>query len=468
MEFLRVARLPIASGAYARIVGLTGRTELNGVDVEIISPIPCGAELQAPERRWLVCLVCPHDGKSHKLKVRARNLLVVGGWPSLDDEMPRVPDPPEAWRECRSEERTALLHAAAQPFQLHRLCGLDLSADAGRLCAKHVELISTACIHIRWLVLDSCTNAVDDQSLPLLAEPPALTWLSVRACRRVSDAGVRALADGFDLMPKEPREVVRSERSRGPLAALGAAIGGARRPLRLQTIRLNGCSLVTDASGSSLGTGCTSLTTVCLSALPLLGDRGLCELARHATLTAVELDACPSVSDTGISTLARLCPLRSLSLRGQMLSRRGLASCGATEVEVRHNTISSRDAMSTRNVNLSGGATSPGDVVPDGALALSDFSLRALAEYRGASLTALDVSASRWLSDGAVQAISSHCVYLRLLFFACCPKLTEAALHAAAAAPSIACIDAYGCPAMKEATLRAVMEAKPNLEIRCV
>ncbi len=383
MEAVRIDLLQLAVGCRVRLSNLS-RADLNGVSGDVLG-FAGTSDCSAEDARWVVR---KSDGAD--VKVRARNLTVVGGWPRM---LPHVP----LLLEGGADERAAAYRAVAEPFGLAMVSALDLAEHRRELTAAHVALISASAERLEALRLDGCVAAIDDQSVVHLTALPALRTLSLRGCTRLGDDGVDGLAAGLDLLPEECAEVRTGERARGLFAALAVAMGGARRPLRLTTLCLADCAALTDRAVVRLAEGCPGLTAVDLSGCAGVSDRGVGALARHGALVALALSRCPRVTDTGVCALARACPVHALRL-----------------------------ASSSPEAVLSG---------------VTPFALRALAENRGASLTALDLGGQPQLAaDAVLRALCGRCPRLQRLRLTGCERLTGRTLREAlgVAAPGVA------------------------------
>lgn len=446
MEFVAPAKLTLAAGCRVRVANLVSRGDLNGCEADVLAPAASGA-LSDLEARWIVRC----ELTSEEVKVRARNLVVTGGWPGPDDELPTVP---MLDKSLDREERAHVLCIAAQPFGLATITGLDLASQRERIGDAHIYLISVACQRLVSLRLDGCV-AITDTTVAHLTALPAIRALSLRGCDALTDAGVTSLASGHDLLPEEPEEVRTGGRSRGLFAALAVAMGGARRPLHLESLQLDGCHQLTDAAVLALAEGCRGLQTLGLGGVAALSDRAVCALARNATLTALTLDGCSLLTDTAIAALARTCRLVELSL-GTWPSRLSSLVRGPQDVPLATDWPAHK-------------AIAPPSVVrglaPAAAPAVSDFGVRALAEDASQTLTALDLSGNGRVSDVALGALSARCSQLAVLRLAGCPRLTDAALAATAQLTALRTLDVEGCAGVSQAAVQAAKAIRAELQL---
>ena len=379
--------LPLVPGCRVRLSGLTGRTDFNGVEADVLDWVSSVPSVGEEDARWVVAC-----GSAGEVKVRARNMTVIGGWPASADDY--------GLQDCEQ---------AKQQFGLPLITSLDLSRRS--ISKQHVALISASCDRLASLTLDGCASAVDDESVALLPSLLSLTALSLRDCLTLTDKGIGLLAAGLDLMPEESAEVRNHERSRGIFAALAVAMGGAHRPMQLTSLALAGCAALTDECLRRLAMGCAGLTALELGGCVLVSDRGVCELARNERITALDVSCCPLVTDTGVCALARACPLRSLRL----------------------------------------GGAPPGGVLRG----LTPFAARVLAEECGpTTLTALDLGGHAQLAaDAAVAALCGRCPRLQHLRLTGCERLSADGLRAAIGRgggsrllPGLVSLGVGGCP----------------------
>ena len=402
MEFMSPEAAVLCVGSRARIEGLTGRPALNGAAVDVL--------WEAGER-WAV----KTDSTQETIKVRGTNLVVTGGWPGAT----RFALPEDD--SLAQDERDAAMIACARAHQLDLVTALDLSGDALEIGDAHVEMIGCACARLETLNLEACAR-VSDSTVGRLNRLPLLHSLSLERCA-VSDVGIAELAKGAPLESAEVTGVGELDgdthkRSRGIYASLAWGMGYRQRGFKqLVALRLSGCAGVTDEGILKLAEGCPELQRLHLARCDAVTDRSVCALARNERLSAVVLSHCPAVSDASVCTLARSCPLEELYLKGAL---------------------------------------------PD----LTDFGVRALAEYRAATLTTLDVSENRRLSDAAVGALCSRCAQLRHLAFSACPRLTDAAIDAVRQGlPALESLKASGCSRLTSASLSGLREARPEVSL---
>ena len=412
--------VPLVAGVRACLQDLSSRPDLNGKMVDVIE---LGGD--GDNARWLVAC-----DEGDRIKVRALNLDILGGWPSTALELPDVDEEPPSGspltRFAQNERRERSIFSSLAPYRLHEVTSLDLSQPEGReeaaraavarvgvlLSGLHVEAISRVCGRLETLNLTGCTRAVDDAALGRLASLPCLRSLVVACCKALTDAGLAGLASGPAL---ESEEVSSGARSRGLYATLGAAMGGAMRTLPLELLDVSGCTQLSDEGLVQLSEGCPRLHTLRCEGCTQVGDRGLCALARNATLSSLDLSGCLHISDAAISTLARHCPLASLRMVGEYA-----------------------------------------DVTP--------FAIRALAEECGAkSLVALNLSKNRRMDmDATIKALAMRCRLLRRLELRGCERLTGEGVALAAsplALPALELLDAEDIEGIPESVVNDAQAA---------
>ncbi|KAI9007637.1 hypothetical protein DFJ74DRAFT_739584 [Hyaloraphidium curvatum] len=155
--------------------------------------------------------------------------------------------------------------------------------------------------------------------------PLPLSEVDLKACEKVTDAGVRALLSG------------RAARSLN-LGLLPGVSDAALRELdahELGTLKLSGCTAISDAGIRHLSlSSLPSLTLLCFHNLRLLSPPALCSLFSLApNLVSLNLFGCDLADDDVLCELGRACPkLESLCASGCAVGDRGVrglvAGCG--------------------------------------------------------------------------------------------------------------------------------------------
>jgi aminoglycoside phosphotransferase len=421
MEFTAETLVPLRRGCRARLDGLNARKDLNGqaVDVGV-----CEGE------RWVVT-----TDSGETVKARAANLVMTGGWPAsssflaewvvtraaedaatvvrmpedLDELEEMVADAEDEEEEPvegegiearwqRRQDMLSELRMCSQRYGLEAVTVLELGrvyTSPLAVLAAHVELVCCSCARLVELNLDSC-SCMTDALFGRIAALRHLHSLSVRDCTAITDVGIARLAAGI---PKgredEPSPRERLRKSHGLMASLAVAMGADKPGFpSLRSLCLDGCTRVTDEGIGRLAQWCSSLEMISIIGCGAITDRSICALARNGALCGVRMAHCTAAAtDTAICAIARACPrLHELNAAG--------------------------------------------------AIQVSDFGIRAIAEYTATNLTELDLSGCR-IGDVAIRALGA-CRGLKQLKIAGCSKLTHDAIAELASLNRALAIDVKG------------------------
>ena len=184
--------------------------------------------------------------------------------------------------------------------------GLSAIADAGglalealdvRACSELtdeglVPLMASCGMRLRELRLKGVSASVGDPTLAALgAHCPNLAILDASGLT-ITDAGVRALADGCTQLSHIFLAGCKRVGNEG-VSALAANCGE-----RLRLLDLQGCSTVGDVAALRLAECCPSLSTVSFQCCPGLTDTGFAALVEHCPLMHVTLKHCKVSQDS--------------------------------------------------------------------------------------------------------------------------------------------------------------------------
>lgn len=160
-------------------------------------------------------------------------------------------------------------------------------------CARLSELNLAGFAQLKTVQLSGCT---------------ALTTLSILQCPKLGGIGL----DGCYALTSMHLCGLRSLRSAELLVL--ASVG----PLRLRSLRLPGCALLSSETVSALAPAMRELSDVDLSHCPLIDTAAILSLTRHcgSSLTSLKLYNCRRLHDEALAELGARCPqLKNLDLR---------------------------------------------------------------------------------------------------------------------------------------------------------
>ena len=247
------------------------------------------------------------------------------------------------------------------------------------------------------LRLNGCFRLPNSALAALLgARGGGLRSLSISGNSQLGGAGVAAIGEhctALETLRLEDCDLLPPEALR-PLSRLH----------RLETLSLGGLMLLDDATLMAVLDGCAStLRTLCLRGCSLVGADALASVARLCpSLTDLDLDGVELATDTAMAALGESAPaLQRLVLKG----------C----VQL------SDDAIGALAAGCPGLTALSLNKLP----ALSDAALVALRRSCAASLTSLDISWCRGLTDHGVGALVDACDALEELSVWGCTQLTR-------------------------------------------
>ena len=150
-----------------------------------------------------------------------------------------------------------------------------------------------------------CCSSVTDRGLLDLRHLTTLASLRLEYCSRVTDSGLEGLSSLTGL-------------SSLSLVWCGGVTGTSLTSLAplssLATLKIDSCYGLTDAGVSALLSSCGSLTSLGLTHLEHVTDRGFRDLCRlkGCSLTALDIRCCPGINDDGLSSALSIPSLASL------------------------------------------------------------------------------------------------------------------------------------------------------------
>lgn len=308
------------------------------------------------------------------------------------------------------------------------LCGLRIDETA-------VSWIAKGCRQLARLNLSRCTTLSDFALLQLAAivRLPGFTYLNLRECGAITDAGIENL---FAAAETDDHEEDEDEMHGGALR-VGAA--------QLQVLNLKHCVQLSDASLQIIGRRCPQLLKLHLKAVRRVSDQGVLSIAK----------ACPSL--LSISLSGRHITLQSCKLLGKLcrnLQRIDLSDrldlqspdCIASLT----NAVRMASSSFLRKVDLSGT-----NVCDEGVALLS---------ANAHELEWLNLSKCARLTDAAVQAVAGNSFQLQVLLLSYTRGLTDQALLALANAQlPLTLLDVCGNTNLTDSALLALCTACPGI-----
>lgn len=280
------------------------------------------------------------------------------------------------------------------------LCGLRIDETA-------VSWIAKGCRQLARVNLSRCSTLSDFALLQLAAivRLPGFTYLNLRECGAITDAGIENLfAEADDQEDGEEDD----DEMHGGVLRVGAT--------QLQVLNLKHCVQLSDASLQIIGRRCPQLLKLHLKAVRKISDQGVLSIAK----------ACPSL--LSISLSGRHITLQSCKLLGKLCrnlqridlsDRLDLQSPGCIASLTNAMRITSAVPSSfLRKVDLSGT-----NVCDEGV---------ALLAANARELEWLNLSKCARLTDAAVLAVAGNSFQLQVLLLSHTRGLTDQALLALA------------------------------------
>lgn len=203
----------------------------------------------------------------------------------------------------------------------------------------------------------------------------SLQSLDVSYCRKLSDRGLKTVAEGCQ---------------------------------DLRGLQLAGCRLITDTALQSLSQNCHSLKELGLQGCTSITDFGISELVKGCKkIKLLDISKCSNVGDEGVSKVAKACSSNLRTLK--------LLDCYKVKDE-------SMIALATHCKNLE-------TLVISGCRDISDEAMKSLASACGNSLKNLRMDWCLNISDSALSCILTQCRSLEALDIGCCEEVTDAAFN---------------------------------------
>jgi len=223
---------------------------------------------------------------------------------------------PDAAQYRAFKGKEELLEALTDPAVSH----VDLSEceNVNDALLKEFALKAT---HVRFICLDGCSAVTNDGLEALAGRCPELLGVSLGQCTKVTDAGVAALAAKCPALQRVNLTFMRV--SGNCLKALAQHCPG------LRSLEMAVCNRVTDEHVQQLAQRCRRLRAVDFTRCPRLTDASLVALAQNCgQLRMVSVSCAAKVTDAGVKTLAaQLNGLRELDVTGcHLITNEGLAS----------------------------------------------------------------------------------------------------------------------------------------------
>ncbi|KAH8939466.1 hypothetical protein BDL97_15G038900 [Sphagnum fallax] len=201
-----------------------------------------------------------------------------------------------------------------------------------RLSDPPVYELIQRCPKLVELTLDG--TPITDASLDLLAShSKSLRSISIKGCKKLSEAGLKALGQCGTLgavnagQAHGVTDAVVSALCEGNLSLKSlvlscgnlsdAALKAIAMCTQMEELALHGCSRISNNGLRLLSAGCVWMRYISLSYCDHLSDYGVVQLARGCPrLVKVRLDGCRLLSNPSVRALCELCPkLRHLSLQ---------------------------------------------------------------------------------------------------------------------------------------------------------
>lgn len=203
----------------------------------------------------------------------------------------------------------------------------------------------------------------------------SLQSLDVSYCRKITDKGLSAIAEGCP---------------------------------DLCVLRLAGCRFVTDKALLTLSMNCHNLEELCLQGCSNISDTGLISLSNGCKrIKFLDLNKCSNVGDAGVSGVARACSSSLITLK--------LLDCykiGADSI-----------------LSLAEFCQNLETLIIGGCRGISNESIKLLASACKINLKNLRMDWCTNISDSSVSCILNDCRNLEALDIGCCEEVTDAAFH---------------------------------------
>jgi hypothetical protein len=304
------------------------------------------------------------------------------------------------------------------------------ASDASKDFTMRVRLPFPASINADWFRGDVRVPLVhgDDEARRLFGGTGFVNSKSVviELCEWVSDDVIRAMLSGLRVRCAN----LSSCNLNGDIDL--ADIGHTQATLRV--IDLSRIQNIGNPTLAALS-GCPNLNTLVLSDTPLLTADGFAHLPAAAhNLTSLTITACLGVDDGAVLHISKC----------RVLANACLFSLPAITDKAAEHLAASSSITSVAITGCSG---------------ITDETAKHLAGMK--NLLRLDLSHNHQLRDKTPEYIGAGiCVKLRVLIIRVLPKLTDAAIEALAACPSLECLDASSCTGITDAATHHFTEFK--------
>eukprot|EP00041_Stephanoeca_diplocostata_P021097 m.485140 g.485140 ORF g.485140 m.485140 type:complete len:511 (-) comp21732_c0_seq3:236-1768(-) len=195
------------------------------------------------------------------------------------------------------------------------LCGIYLSFCENLSSEGIIRLLECSRGGVQYLDLQGCERISDRLLTAVHALCPRLRVINLYVCPDITDDGVRALCGGARLCTEMEGDCERNKRSvdtaerdtnRMPSAEANGVKDG-RWTSSLQSVNLSLCTRISDAAVDSIARACVRLHTLTVSGCDLITDKGVISLTRLATIVSLDLSWCTKISDAAIAVLAQRC-----------------------------------------------------------------------------------------------------------------------------------------------------------------
>ncbi|XP_048863307.1 dynein regulatory complex subunit 6 [Brienomyrus brachyistius] len=338
----------------------------------------------------------------------------------------------------------------------HRLVHLDLSGCT-QISVDGFRDVAVGCSQLQHFELNDMPTIVDKCVLVMVSRCSSLNAVSFLDTPHLSDTAFKAIAEGCRL--QWIRIEGNSQMTDGSWRHLTRNCPG------LRFIHVVDCPQLSDASMRSIGSlkNLTSLSVadcrrmsdvglryllegppgpkLCslnLSSCERVGDMSLVRLAqRCSSLRHLDLSYCERLTDTGLECLGLLSSLVSLDLTGTNIQDQGLASLGSI--------------AALRNLSVS---KCPW---------ITDAGIEKLCE-EARDLESLDLSHCLVLSNQTVKALCCSCRNLLALRVRGCPKMTDMAIqYLTGVSHYLRELDVSGCVHLTERTPKLLQRSCQQL-----
>lgn len=310
------------------------------------------------------------------------------------------------------------------------------------------------------LTIESCSN-IGNESLSTIGKfCPKLQSVSIKDCPLVGDQGIASLvSSASSSLTKMKLQVLNI--SDFSLAAIGHycksitslvlsglqnvnqrgfwVMGNAKGLEMLSSLTITSCKGITDLSLEAVGKGCSNLKHMCVRKCFFVSDNGLVAFAKAAgSLESLHLEECNRISQTGI--------LNALSNSKAKLKSLSVVKCmGIKDMPSEAAILSPCESLRSLSIRNCPGFKSSslamlGKLCPQlhhldlsGQCDITDLALMPLLESCTAGLVKVTLSNCANLSDEAIMALARlHGGSIEVLNLEGCKKVTDASLVAIA------------------------------------